>query len=165
MEITATVVNNAASLIGRQAPVFNLQDQDGRWVRMGDLLAHGPIVLAFYPTDFSQVCTKQLCDYRDSYEEIQSTGVRIVGISPDPPDRHREFITSNGLQFLLLSDPDQTMFRAYGVVPRWLSIRTRGLFIIRRNGIVLDQRIESTMFTHRGAADVVKLLESLKEQL
>lgn len=165
MGITATGVSGTASLIGAQAPLFSLQDQDGRWVRLGDLLAHGPIVLAFYPIDFSPVCTRQLCDYRDSYEAIRSMGVRVVGISPDPPDRHREFITSKGLQFLLLSDPDQAMFHAYGVVPRWLSIRTRGLFVIRRDGIVLDERIESTMFTHRGAADVVKLLEALKGQL
>jgi peroxiredoxin Q/BCP len=165
MGITAAGVSVPISLIGQRAPDFSLQDQDGRLVRLSDLLAHGPIVLAFYPLDFSPVCTKQLCDYQDSYESIRSLGVRVVGISPDPPDRHREFITSKHLQFLLLSDPHHHVFRAYGVVPRWLSIKTRGLFVIGRDGKVLDERVEKTMFTHRGAADVLKLLGGLKGRL
>ena len=153
------------SLVGQTAPSFKLQDQDGSWVRLHDLLARGPFVLAFYPLDFSPVCTKQLRDYRDSYDAIQALGVRVVGISPDSPDRHREFITSNGLPFLLLSDPHHIVSRAYGVVPRWLSIKTRGLIVIGRDGSVVDERIETTMFTHRGAANVVKWLYGLKGRL
>jgi peroxiredoxin Q/BCP len=161
---TATAVG-AATLIGQPAPPFTLQDQDGRWVSLGDLLANGPIVLTFYPIDFSPVCTRQLCDYRDSYDAIRSMGARIVGISPDPPGRHREFITGKRLPFQLLSDPDRQVFRAYGVVPRWLAIRTRGLFVIGRDGRVLEEHVEPTMFTHRRAADVLGMLRDVKDQL
>jgi hypothetical protein len=48
---------------------------------------------------------------------------------------------------------------------RWLSIRTRGLFVIGRNGRILDERIETTMFTHRRAADVLAMLNDVKGQL
>lgn len=164
MAVTAPPLT-ADTLIGQSAPPFTLQDQDGRWITLADLLQPGPIVLAFYPIDFSPVCTKQLCDYRDAYEPIRSLGIRIVGISPDPPERHREFITSKHLQFTLLSDPDHRVFRSYGVVPRWLSIRTRGVFVIGRDGRVLDQRIESTMFTHRGSSDLLSMLNRLKDRL
>jgi len=152
-------------LTGQAAPAFRLQDQDGRWVSLADLLTLGPIVLAFYPHDLSVVCTRQLCDYRDAYAPIRAMGVRVVGISPDPPARHREFITSKQLEFQLLSDPDLNTFRAYGVVPRWMSIRTRGLFVIARDGRVLLERIEPTMLTHRSADEVLAHLKGLKGQL
>lgn len=153
------------SLIGQPAPGFRLQNQDGRWVSLADLLAEGPIVLAFYPVDLSVVCTRQLCDYRDAYAPIRSMGVRVVGISPDPPERHREFITSKRLVFQLLSDPDLSTFRAYGVTPRLLSIRTRGLFVIASSGRVLFEKVETTMFTHRSAEEVLGFLKPLEGQL
>ena len=155
----------ATPLTGQAAPAFRLQDQDGRWVSLADLLAQGPIVLAFYPLDLSVVCTRQLCDYRDAYAPIRAMGVRVVGISPDPPARHREFITSKRLEFQLLSDPDLSTFHAYGVVPRWLPIRTRGLFVIARDGRVLLEKVEATMLTHRSADEVVAYLKGLKDQL
>jgi peroxiredoxin Q/BCP len=155
----------AASLVGQAAPAFRLQDQDGRWVSLADLLAQGPIVLALYPVDLSVVCTRQLCDYRDAYAPIRATGVRVVGISPDPPARHREFITSKRLEFQLLADPSLSTFQAYGVVSRWLSIRTRGLFVIARDGRVLFQKIEPTAFTHRSADEVLAYLKGLEGQL
>lgn len=165
MDRSASGVVAAPPLTGSIAPAFRLQDQDGRWVTLASLLAAGPIVLAFYPIDFSVVCTRQLCDYRDAYAPIRATGVRVIGISPDPPERHREFITAKRLEFQLLSDPHQETFRAYGVSPRWLSIRTRGLFVIARDGRVLLERIEPTMFTHRSAEELLAFLKTLKGQL
>lgn len=155
----------STSLTGQAAPAFRLQDQDGRWVSLADLLAQGPIVLAFYPLDLSVVCTRQLCDYRDAYAPIRNLGVHVVGISPDPPARHREFITSKQLAFQLLSDPDLQTFRAYGVVTRWLPIRTRGLFVVARDGRVLLEKIEPTMLTHRSADEVLAYLKGLQGQL
>ncbi len=163
MAIAATNVGGELR-IGRPAPSFNLRDHDGRWVSLDELIAHGPIVLAFYPIDFSPVCTKQLCSYRDAYDPIRSLGARVVGISPDSPDRHRQFITAKHLPFPLLSDPDNAVARAYGVVPQWLKIRTRGLFVIDRHGIVRAERIESTMFTHRSADELIAMLRDLEGQ-
>lgn len=166
MDGAATGMTTAeTSLVGRQAPDFRLQDQDERWITLSELLTSGPIVLAFYPIDFSPVCTRQLCSYRDAYDEIARLRVRVVGISPDPPARHREFITSKRLPFTLLSDPGRRAFADYGVTPRWLSIQTRGLFVIGRDGIVHHEHIESTMFTHRAAPDVLRVLRSLEGRL
>lgn len=160
MALTAPNVT-AASRIGRAAPPFTLRDQDGRWISLADLIAQGPIVLAFYPIDSSPVCTKQLCSYRDAYESIRATGARVVGISPDSPESHRQFITAKQLPFQLLSDPDNAVARAYGIVPQWLKIRTRGLVVVGRDGRVADERIEPTMFTHRSAAELLAMLETL----
>lgn len=165
MARSTSSVSRNGSLTGQVAPAFRLRDQDERWVTLAELLAAGPIVLAFYPIDLSVVCTRQLCDYRDAYSTIRATGVRVVGISPDPPGRHREFITTKRLGFQLLSDPRQDTFRAYGVVPRWWSIRTRGLFVIARDGHVLFEHIEPTMLTHRSAEDVLAVLKGLEGQL
>ncbi len=162
---TASGTRESASLIGEPAPAFRLRNQDEQWVTLRDLLAPGPIVLAFYPLDMSVVCTRQLCDYRDAYAPIRELGVRIVGISPDPPERHREFITARRLQLDLLSDPQRSAFADYGVIPRWLSIQTRGLFAVDRTGVVRYERVEQTMFTHRTAADLLVALRGLEGQL
>jgi peroxiredoxin Q/BCP len=150
---------------GRAAPPFRLQDQDGAWVELGDLLADGPVVLAFYPADMSVVCTKQLCDYRDAYAGIRAHGVRVVGISPDPPARHREFLAANRFGFRLLSDPDMDVFQRYGVRARWLPMRSRGLFVISRDGRIVYDRVEPTGLTHRSAAEVLSVLKDLEGQL
>lgn len=164
MGIAATSVS-AEPLIGQLAPDFALRDQDERIVSLASLIVRGPLVLAFYPIDFSPVCSRQLCTYRDDYDDMVAMGVRVVGIGPDSPLRHREFITAKRLPFPLLSDPDRRVFRAYGVVPRWLSIPTRGLAIVGRDGRVLDVRIEPTMFTHRGGKELLSMVRALKEQL
>jgi thioredoxin-dependent peroxiredoxin len=152
-------------LVGQHAPPFRLQDQDDRWVGLDEVLASGPIVLAFYPADFSFVCTRQLCDYRDAYADIRAAGVRIVGISPDSPARHREFIDQRRLEFQLLSDPTKSAFRAYGVFSRWLPLKHRAIFLIGRDARVRYQRIEPTVFTHRGATDVLAMVRDVGGQL
>jgi peroxiredoxin Q/BCP len=152
-------------MIGRPAPAFRLQDQDSVWVGLQDLLAEGAVVLAFYPADLSYVCTRQLCDYRDASDALLEHGVRVVGISPDPPARHRQFLAAKGLGFRLLSDPDMTVFRLYHVFSRWLPVKSRGLFVIARDGRVVYERVEPTAFTHRTAAEVLGVLEELRGQL
>lgn len=159
-------VNPPGGLVGRPAPAFRLQNQDGAWVELPDLLAEGPVVLAFYPADESFVCTRQLCDYRDAYAAIRRHGVRVVGISPDPPARHARFIAAQRFEFPLLSDPDLAAFRAYGVFSRFLRrVRSRGLFVIGRDGVVLYERVEPTMVTHRDASEVLRVLRDLEARL
>jgi len=158
-------MSRRGSLVGQPAPRFRLRDQDGRWLGLDDLLADGPVVLAFYPRDLSFVCTRQLCGYSDAYESLSATGARIVGISPDPPSRHREFIDAKRLGFQLLSDPDKSVFRAYGVVPRMFAIQTRALFVVGRDGRVLYEKLEPTALTHRAAPELLTILRSLEAEL
>lgn len=165
MGLAAARMKRQASLVGVRAPGFRLQDQDERWVELADVTRAGAVVLTFYPADFSPVCTRQWCDYRDARGRFELSGVRMVGISPDSPARHREFITLQQLTFQLLSDPDLTAFRAYGAFSKWLPMKTRACFVIDRTGIVRYEKVEPTMFTHRDAADLLAAIRDLEGSL
>jgi peroxiredoxin Q/BCP len=58
----------------KKAPAFKLKDQDGKERTLAEFLAQGPLVVVFYPGDFTPVCTKQLCSYRDAGDEFRGLG-------------------------------------------------------------------------------------------
>lgn len=134
---------DAHPLEGKKAPAFTLPNQDGTSVSLRSLIANGPAVVYFYPKDMTPGCTTEACDFRDSIEEIRSVGARIVGISADSPASHQKFIAKHGLNFPLLSDPDNGVTKAYGVYKRkslygreFMGIE-RTTFIIGADGKVL----------------------------
>ncbi|MFZ9888369.1 MAG: peroxiredoxin [Myxococcota bacterium] len=96
------------------APDFQGLDQFGRNISMGRLLANGPLVLFFYPKDFTFLCTRQVCAFRDEHEELTYAGAMICGISVDDAARHGEFSDRHNVPFPLLSDPTGLIVDAYG---------------------------------------------------
>jgi peroxiredoxin len=100
---------------GTKAPDFALPDQDGNEVSLADF-AERKLVLAFYPLDFSPVCTDQLSLYQEVLAEIDSQGASLVGISVDSSYCHRAFREQVGLTMPLLADfsPKGEVSRAYG---------------------------------------------------
>jgi peroxiredoxin Q/BCP len=100
---------------GDLAPDFELTDQDDNVVRLSDLLAEGPVVLYFYPADFTPVCTREACAFRDRHEELAMLNVRVIGISPQDSSSHKRFAEAFALPFPLLDDTRKTAIRAYGV--------------------------------------------------
>src|SRR6056297_67583 len=123
---------------GERAPDFTLPDQDGRQVTLAELLQEGPLVLYFYPADFTPGCTKEACTIRDMHDEIASAGMRVVGIAPQDAASHARFRDKHDLPFTLLSDPDKRAIRAYGVDgPLGVGVR-RGTFLIGAGGEILD---------------------------
>jgi len=100
---------------GTKAPGFSLPDQDGNEVSLADF-AGRKLVLAFYPLDFSPVCTDQLSLYQEVLAEIDSRGASLVGISVDSSYCHRAFREQLGLRMPLLADfnPKGEVSRAYG---------------------------------------------------
>ena len=73
------------------------------------------VVLYFYPKDFTAGCTTEACDFRDLYPRITERGAVVLGVSPDPPESHEQFIADHGLPYALVSDPDHKICDAYGV--------------------------------------------------
>ena len=120
--------------IGQQAPAFSGRDQNGNEVRSEDLLAKGPVVLYFYPKDFTPGCTKEACLFRDAFEDLQGLGATIVGVSADSGESHKKFAERYQLPFSLLSDESRALARDYGIVrPLGLGAR-RATFVIGRDG-------------------------------
>jgi peroxiredoxin Q/BCP len=124
--------------IGEKAPDFNLSDQGGNLVTLRALLENGPVVLYFYPADFTPVCTKEACVIRDLHAELSAAGLRVAGISPQAPDSHRRFADKYDLPFLILSDEEKMIISEYDVNgPLGFGVR-RATFLIDQDGIIRD---------------------------
>ncbi len=123
---------------GDKAPDFTLPDQDGNDVTLSQLLSDGPLVLYFYPADFTPGCTKEACSIRDIHHEISAAGMRVVGISPQDADSHTRFRDKYKLPFTLLADPDKQAVKAFGVDgPLGVGVR-RATYLIGEGGTIED---------------------------
>jgi thioredoxin-dependent peroxiredoxin len=96
------------------APDFELEDQDGKPVKLSDLRG-SPVVLYFYPKADTPGCTKQACGIRDRKGEYEQAGAVVLGVSPDKPAKLRKFADKYELPFTLLADPDHAVAEEYGV--------------------------------------------------
>jgi peroxiredoxin Q/BCP len=123
---------------GSKAPEFDLPDQDGRRHTLKSLLAGGPLILYFYPADFTPGCTKEACSFRDLHQELMKAKLRVVGVSPQDVASHRRFADKHDLNFPLLADPDKVAVKAYDVDgPLGFGVR-RGTYLIGRDGRIED---------------------------
>jgi peroxiredoxin Q/BCP len=102
--------------MGGRAPEFTLPDQDEQSVSLSTLLRDGPLILYFYPADFTPGCTREACAMRDLHMEIQQAGLDVAGVSPQTPESHRAFREKYHLSFTLLSDVDKFVIRMYDVL-------------------------------------------------
>jgi peroxiredoxin len=122
---------------GTKAPDFTLRDQDGNEVSLADFAGH-KLVLAFYPLDFSPVCTDQLGIYQEVLGEIESRGASLVGVSVDSAFCHRAFREHLGLSMPLLADfhPKGEMSSAYGAYREDRGSTNRSLVLVDEDGMV-----------------------------
>jgi peroxiredoxin len=122
---------------GTRAPEFSLPDQDGNEVTLGDF-AGGKLVIAFYPLDFSPVCTDQLSLYQEVLPEIESRGASLVGISVDSSYCHRAFREQLNLTMPLLADfnPKGEVSRAYGAWIDQVDHANRSLVLIEDGAVI-----------------------------
>ena len=122
---------------GARAPDFTLPDQDGNDVSLGDF-AGSRLVLAFYPLDFSPVCTDQLSVYQEVLGEIEAQDASLVGISVDSSFCHAAFRDRLGLTFPLLADfhPKGAVCDAYGALIAERGHANRSLVLVGPEGEV-----------------------------
>ena len=123
---------------GHQAPDFVLQDNNGKDVSLANLLHDGPLILYFYPADFTPGCTKEACTIRDIHNDIQSVGLQVAGISPQDVESHERFRKQHDLPFVLLCDPDKVAVKMYDVDgPLGFGVR-RVTYLINQDRIIQD---------------------------
>ena len=125
--------------VGTLAPNFALVANTGETVKLADFRGTN-VVLYFYPKDMTPGCTTEACDFRDQIQKFTDVDAVVLGVSPDPIDRHRKFIEKYGLPFLLLADTDHQTAESYGVWTlkknfgkEYMGIE-RSTFIIDREG-------------------------------
>ncbi len=102
-----------STLTGKKAPAFSLQGSDGKKHSLADY-AGRTLVLYFYPKDDTPGCTKEACGFRDLHGDYTARDVVVLGVSADDEASHQAFIEKYQLPFVLLSDPDRKVMRAYG---------------------------------------------------
>jgi len=147
---------------GATAPEFTLPDHRGKPVSLADFRGRR-VVLAFYPNDFSPVCSDQFSIYQEVLGEITAAGAELVGISTDGSWSHNAFRKQLGLEMTLLSDfhPKGEVARAYGAYLEDWGHPNRSLVLIDADGVVRWVHAEETPLTIPGAN---LIFDALKEQ-
>ena len=129
--------------VGDMAPDFTLPDQNGNSVSLKNFPGKW-VVLYFYPKDNTSGCTKEAVDFTALKKDFEALGAEILGVSPDSPERHREFIEKHGLGITLLSDVEKNVMKTYGAwgLKKSYGKETEGVirstFLISPNGKVLE---------------------------
>jgi thioredoxin-dependent peroxiredoxin len=150
----------AALRVGDSAPDFTLPDQQGRPVHLAEYLGKGPIVVYFYPKDYSTGCTAEACAFRDSYTVFAEAGAEVMGISSDSIESHRRFAEERHLPFLLLCDEHSRVRRLYRVSPTLGFIPGRVTYVLDQAGIIrhiFSSQINATQHVKEALATISTL--------
>jgi len=100
--------------IGDKIPEFLGKNQNGEEVKASDFVGK-KLVLYFYPKDSTAGCTSEACSLRDRYDQLQSEGYEVLGVSVDSDTSHKRFIDKNNLPFNLIADTEKKLVEAFGV--------------------------------------------------
>ena len=149
--------------IGARAPGFTSADAGSGTTSLRELSGNKALILYFYPKDFTAGCTKEACGFRDHLARIQTLDGAILGVSHDSSASHEAFGSRHSLQFPLLSDPDGSLRRRYGVLRLGglIPLTKRVTYVIDRNGIVRAV-IHDELFMNRHVDKAIAVLEKLK---
>ena len=143
---------------GDTAPLFSLLDDEGNPFSLEDSRGE-KVLLVFYPGDNTPVCTRQLCDYRDGIEAFEGLGVRVVGISNDSIDSHRDFKAKHRLPFTLLSDPDLEVAGQYD--SKGIMGVKRSVFLLDEEGVIRYLHVETVSLFRRKRDELLEMIEAL----
>ncbi len=146
---------------GTQAPDFSLRSDSHDTVSLSDLRGR-PVVLVFYPADWSAVCGDQVVLYNEILAVFNEYNAQLLGISVDGVWCHKAFAQSRNLGFPLLSDfePKGAVARAYGVYREEDGTSERALFVIDAKGIIRWSYV-SPIDVNPGADGILAALEAL----
>lgn len=125
-----------AASVGDKAPDFDLPATGPKEkVSLKDYRGK-PVVLLFYPLDFSGTCTTELCGIRDTLHDYEALGAEVLAISVDSIFAHRAWAGQEGFSFPLLSDLKRETISRYGVLDEERGFAKRSAFVIDRDGVI-----------------------------
>jgi peroxiredoxin Q/BCP len=129
--------------VGQAAPEFDVvgqQDGATRPLRLSEFRGKKNVVLYFYPHDFTPVCTKETCGFRDLYEELADDDVEVIGVSVDDDASHARFATKYGVKFPLVADPEKTLAKRYqatSLLRDIMGASKRLTYVIDKQGVIV----------------------------
>jgi peroxiredoxin len=149
---------------GTPAPEFSLLSTPDQTVKLSEFRGR-PVVLAFYPADWSPVCGDQMALYNEMLSEFQEFGAELFGISVDGAWCHAAFSRDRKLHFPLLADfePKGAVARLYGAYRQNEGVCERALFVLDADGVIRWSYV-SPVGVNPGAAGILSALEGLQDQ-
>ena len=146
---------------GSALPLFQLPDQDGKLVDIRDFKEE-VLIIFFYPKDFTPGCTKEVCNFRDNYEEINKAGAVIFGVSVDSPGSHKNFKEKYHLPFDLLSDAGNKVRKQFGVEGTFFNLFPGRATFIFVNGILM-KAFNMQFQAERHVEETLKALNEIRD--
>ena len=165
--IRSPLPNHSATALpaGTSAPDFSLNSTPDQSVKLSEFRGQ-PVVLAFYPADWSPVCGDQMALYNEMLSEFQNFGAELLGISVDGSWCHAAFSRDRKLHFPLLADfePKGAVARLYGVYRQAEGTCERALFVIDTEGLIRWSYV-SPVGVNPGAEGILSALEELQDKV
>jgi thioredoxin-dependent peroxiredoxin len=150
-------------LAGISAPDFILLDDSGATRRLSDYRGQN-VVLYFYPKDDTPGCTTEACNFRDDYSGFVTSGVTILGVSPDSPKSHARFKQKYQLPFPLLADEQHAICEAYGVWGQKKFMGREYMGVLRTTFLISpDGKIKKVFADVKPSEHSAEVLAALKE--
>ena len=151
--------------VGQKAPEFDVTSSSGQRLRLSsDFIGKKNVVLYFYPGDFTLVCTRETCGFRDSYAELASKDTEVIGISVDSDESHQRFAKEYGVPFSLVSDANKSLAQRYeatSFLSRLIGKTGRVTYVIDKKGFiagVFDSELRASAHVD-GVRDLIRKLE------
>jgi thioredoxin-dependent peroxiredoxin len=147
---------------GTAAPQFEALLHTGDQFRLSDARDHFPLVLYFYPRDFTFGCTREACAFRDHFQEIKNLGAVLLGVSPDSAERHQQFARAHRLAYPLIADPHHTLAKLYEASALNGLRMLRITYIIDLTGVIRGAFRHELLIGHH-LEDTLRILKDLRE--
>jgi peroxiredoxin Q/BCP len=144
--------------VGDKAPDFSMPGSDGKTYKLSQFRGKKAVVLAWYPKAFTGGCTKECKSFHENSDGLKKLNVAYFTASVDTPEENKKFAESLSVDYPILSDPDKSVAKVYGVIgPR--GVAQRWTFYVDKDGVIRE--IDKTVKTDTAAPDVAKKLETL----
>jgi len=145
--------------VGDDAPDFTMTGTDGKTYKLSDFKGKQAVVVAWYPRAFTGGCTKECKSFKEQGGSIREYNVAYFTASTDPVETNKKFGESLGIDYVILSDPDGTVAKAYGIYNAERKLAARNTYYIGENGKILA--IDTKVATETHGSDVAKKLGEL----
>ena len=146
--------------VGDRIPQFTLKDQDGNPFDVSNYIGQKHLVIFFYPKDNTPGCTKEVCSFRDSFEEFTDRGAMVIGISGDSENSHRRFASKYKLPFTLLADRQNKVRKLFKVEGNLFNLLPgRETYVVDKTG-----KVVMAFNSINAASHMRKALNALKSQ-
>jgi peroxiredoxin Q/BCP len=145
--------------VGSSAPDGSAKNEEGQNIHLADYYKKGMVLVYFYPKADTPGCTAQACSLRDAYTLLQEQGVTVFGVSTDSVKDQKAFRLKYKLPFMLLSDEDKKLAKAFEV-PVNFGFSSRQAFLVKDSKIIWLDRTASTTEQAKDVLDVLNKLNT-----